>query len=316
MLDYTKRYFMKAGGTLEAITNIILPERLREHFGENSMRAVRKGSPFKVGSFSELIRMTAEVSCRNPSIMTLYRGQRSDWRSNRGSMLLPSLFRWSGEKEPSQAEIYARTNRLRKMASALLKAVDEAIKNGEIDEASVNHRQLSRRHGLVWAVLQHYGYCPTPYLDVTQSLRMACMFALDGAREQDRPCVYVLGFPFVYDKFFRDSNAELSVTRLLSAMPPVAKRAYYQEGYLVGSELDLTQYTPKHDVSQRLLAKFELTGNRDDWIRELSTFARQDVYSEDFFSQIRPQVIKKVDSSNEQPCIDLPAQPERFPSLG
>ena len=316
MFDHTKRYLTKAGGALEAIRHITLPERLKEHFGENSMWAVRKGIPFKVKSFSELIRVTAEISCHNPSIMTLYRGQRNDWENDKGTTLFPSLYRWNGEKGPGRAEMNARLNRLNKMTVALLETVEQAIKCGEIDEASVNYRQLLRRPGLAWAVLQHYGYCPTPYLDVTQSLRMACMFALDGARKQDRPCVYVLGFPFAYDKFFRDSNAELSVTRLLSAMPPVAKRAYYQEGYLVGSELGLTRYTPKHDVSQRLLAKFELTGNRAEWLRELSTFARQDVYSEDFFSQIRSQVVSKVDKSNEQLSVDLPAQPERFPSLG
>lgn len=234
-------------------------------------------------------------------------------------MLLPSLYRWSGEKEPGQIEIKARVdrlNRLNRMTLALLEEVDQAIKYGKIDESSVNHRQLSKRPGLAWAVLQHYGYCPTPYLDVTQSLRMACMFALDGSRYQDRPCVYVLGFPFVHDKFFRDSNAELSVTRLLSAMPPVAKRAYYQEGYLVGSELELAKYTPSHDVSQRLLAKFELTGNRDDWIRELSTFARRDVYSEDFFSQIKPQVIERVDGNKAHRDIGFPSRSGRFPSLG
>lgn len=139
------------------------------------------------------------------------------------------------------------------------------------------------------------------------------MFALDGAKEHDTPCVYALGFSFVYDKFFRDSDAELSVTRFLSSMP-IAKRAYHQEGFLVGSELELGKFTPKHNVPQRLLAKFGLAGDRHSWLQELSTFARRDVYSE-VFLKIKTQVIRMVESYEKGGDSAPVSKNDRFSAL-
>ena len=300
---------------MESITGITLPEILNNHFGKNDVRSVRSGKPYKVNSFSDLVRVAAEISCLNPTITTLYRGQRREWLDGDKTTLFPSIYRWTNGKKPSDTEMKKRIDTLHKMTWALREIVSRAVEKNDVDEDSVNHLQLNKRDELIWAVLQHYEYCPTPYLDVTQSLRMACMFALDGAQDQDRPCVYVLGLPFVYDKFFRDSTSELSIIRLLSAMPPVAKRAYYQEGYLIGSELELYEYGTKHDASHRLLAKFELDGDKSTWVGELSTFARKDIYSDDFFSQIKPRVFEAAcieDASSK--TIDHGNQSDRFPA--
>lgn len=247
--------------------------------------------------------------------MALYRGQRNEYGNEDGTVLLPSIYRWEAGRKPSKEEIQTRFNRLQQLCTTLYEEVEAVISNKIISKSEVNHNQLSRRPVLLYSIMQHYEYCPTPYLDVTQSLRIACMFALDGAISTDRPCVYMLGFPYVYDKFFRDSTSELPITRLLSAMPPIAKRAYYQEGYLIGSELDLTKYTPKHDVTQRLMAKFELVGNKADWIDELSTYNRYDIYSEDFFSKIKEKVISKVNNHQREKKDVSFSHPNRFPPL-
>ena len=144
------------------------------------------------------------------------------------------------------------------------------------------------------------------------------MFALDGCRESDRPCVYLLGFPFATDKYFRDSNDELMVLRLLSAMPPAAKRAYFQEGYLVGSEFGKIVYTKNNDVAQRLLGKFALVGDRREWIRQIGSFARCDVYSEDFFSRIRDEVMAPITGDGLPVTCSNECgleEPSSFPSL-
>ncbi len=56
-------------------------------------------------------------------------------------------------------------------------------------------RDVSRKRYVQWSILQHYEVIPTPLLDVTHSLRVACSFAqLAGT---DPTCyVYVLGFPY------------------------------------------------------------------------------------------------------------------------
>ena len=279
---------------MQRVKGFVLPDELKSHFGTNDTRVIRSASPYCVESFSESTRLTALVSCVNPGIMPLYRGQRKEWLDSSGrTLLLPSLYRWLDGKRPSPTVVQQRWDSLERVSDALLSVVDRDLKKGLLSKESVNYYLLARRHELVWAILQHYEYCSTPYLDVTQSLRMACMFAFDGASADDRPCVYMLGFPFVHDKLFRDSNAELTLIRLLSGMPPVAQRAYYQEGYLVGSELDLEKYTPKHDASQRIVAKFELVGNRHKWLFDLSAYPRSDIYSDDYFSCIKERVFRE-----------------------
>ncbi len=301
---------------MERITSIKLPERLIDHFDRQDPLAIRGAEPFEVSSYSELVRLSAEVAVANPTCMVLYRGQCKEFRNKDNTLLLPSLYRWSEDKAPTDRLVESRANVLNKARAGLIKRVE---REGAKGKAQYHLDQLKKRPSLCWAILQHYGYCATPYLDVTQSLRIAAMFALDGCKEGDEPCVYCLGFPFAADKYFRDSNDELMVLRLLSAMPPEAKRAYFQEGYLVGSEFDLIKYTKSNDVAQRLLAKFALVGDRHEWIKQISSFLRSDVYSEDFFSKIRNEVMTPIlgdDSCAETFSSERALEdPEAFPSL-
>lgn len=301
---------------MERITNIKLPEDLLNHFGKQNPLSVRSGEPFKVSSFSDLVKWSAQVSCLNPEVTILYRGQNDEKNENADkTLLLPSLYRWRNRQKPTDEEVQKRANQLNKTCEKLIEVAQSMVDEG-LNPNDINFDQLKKRPSLQWGVLQHYGYCSTPYLDVTQSLRMACMFALDGAEVASRPCVYMLGMPYITDKFFRDSGSELMVVRLLSAMPPVAKRAYFQEGYLVGSEFDLKKYSSKHDVAQRLLAKFELIGDKGDWISQVSTFSRSDIYSEDVFSKMKEKVVAELSIVDSQRSGSKNYEhPDRFPSL-
>ena len=94
------------------------------------------------------------------------------------------------------------------------------------------------------------------------------------------------------------------------------KRAYFQEGFLVGSEFDHVRYSTKHDVAHRLLAKFELVGDKENWVRQLSTYARSDVYSEDLFTEIRDRVLSGVGEGIERKRENSRLKnPDLFPSL-
>ena len=281
------------------ITSFELPKDLKVHFGKQDAFNIRRREPYQVDSFSKLMRWSAEIACLNPSCMVLYRGQRQEYRNSDNTLLMPSLYRWENGSKPTGKTVKERMCLLNEAADCLLGFVEKEIHRSNYTKQQLGLEQLRKRPSLRWAILQHYSYCATPYLDVTQSLRVACMFALDGAREDDHPCVYMLGVPFLTDKFFTDSNDELVVVRLLSAMPPIAQRAYFQEGYLVGSEFDKGTYVASNDVAQRLLAKFELVGDKRQWIEQLSTFPRRDVYSEDYFSKIRQRVMEEVAGKTE-----------------
>lgn len=301
---------------MERITSIKLPGELINHFDRQDPLAIRSAEPYEVSSFSDLVRWSAEIAVANPSFMVLYRGQNNEYKSKDNALLLPSLYRWKDSKAPSDGEIRSRANILNRACNGLIARVKHSDAE---DQARCRLDQLEKRPSLCWAILQHYEYCATPYLDVTQSLRIAAMFAFDGCKAGDKPCVYCLGFPFATDKFFRDSNDELMVLRLLSAMPPIAKRAYFQEGYLVGSEFDKINYTKNNDVAQRLLAKFALVGDKHEWMRQIGTYPRKDVYSNDFFSQIREEVMTPIvgDGAHAAPCSRMGEleNPEAFPSL-
>jgi hypothetical protein len=121
---------------------------------------------------------------------------------------------------------------------------------------ALRHQQNCRT-----AVLQHYEICPTPLLDVTQSLRIAASFASDGA---DREAfVFVLGVPNLSGAITASAEAGIQVVRLSSVCPPAAVRPHIQEGYLLGEYPEMTGYDQKQhyahweiDFGRRLIAKF------------------------------------------------------------
>ena len=109
-------------------------------------------------------------------------------------------------------------------------------------------------------MIQHYEICPTPLLDLTRSLRVACWFALHGAEKADSPVLYVFGMPYMHNRIALDTNAELFQMNLTSLLPPNAERPAFQEGVLVGAEQPDAKLraVKDSDLSKRLLAKISL----------------------------------------------------------
>lgn len=75
--------------------------------------------------------------------------------------------------------------------------------------------------------MQHYGVCPTPLIDITQSLRNACMFTWAEADLGAQPVVYAIGMPYACGPITFDAEGELYLMRLLHLMPPNAKRPFF-----------------------------------------------------------------------------------------
>jgi hypothetical protein len=122
---------------------------------------------------------------------------------------------------------------------------------------------------LRWALLQHYGVCRTPLLDVTHSLRVACSFAFQ--EQQGSPYLYVLAFPQISGSVTTSSEHGIQVIRLLSICPSAALRPHYQEGYLVG-EFPTISFRQKMlydraelDMANRLVCKFRLANYKKFW---------------------------------------------------
>ena len=79
---------------------------------------------------------------------------------------------------------------------------------------------------------------------------------------------------------------------LLSLMPPIAERPFYQEGYLVGSEFPRRGLAAvsESDLACRVMAKFELFGEVERWKAELGHTDRKMIYPEDEFSRIAKSI--------------------------
>jgi len=211
-------------------------------------RQVRESAATPIASFRQLVEAVARLSFHNPDYFLIYRGQRRDHLiESNATSLYPAIYRSEGSLP--NAELRSRFQTLDR-AAALLHA---EFRSHAIEGSA----KLGKFPELTWAMLQHYEVCPTPLLDVTQSLRVAASFALERAAGD--AFVFVLGFPHVHGSISYSVEEELLNIRLLSICPPDAKRPYFQEGFLVGSFPALREAKhPAQDCAARLLAKFRI----------------------------------------------------------
>lgn len=229
-------------------------------FSRKSKRArnneIRKAPGHPVKSYLELATKVAELQFRNRDHVLLFRGQGGDHRNrNNHTTLKPSLFRSlkDANVNPSSAEIIARFEQLRKAEEKL---VSKYVRDGFLGKTRLRKHQAVR-----WSILQHYEVCPTPLLDVTHSLRIACSFA--SLRSKSEAFIFVLGVPNLSGAITASAEAALQINRLSSVCPPSAVRPHIQEGYLLGEYPELTDPKQKGlyqdheiDFGRRLVAKF------------------------------------------------------------
>ncbi len=217
---------------------------------------IRRGPGHRVKFYLELARKIAELQFRNREHVLLLRGQTGDYGNLQHSTTLkPSLFRPTkgSRKNPGRAEIISRFAQLRKAEEKL---VAKYVRDGHLGKDRLKKHQSVR-----WSILQHYEVCPTPLLDVTHSLRIACSFASLGAKGDGY--VYVLGAPNLSGAITAGVEAGLQIIRLSSVCPPSAVRPHIQEGYLLGIYSEMIGPEQKElyehyeiDFGRRLVAKF------------------------------------------------------------
>jgi hypothetical protein len=209
-----------------------------------------------VSNFRALVEQVAKLAYANPDTLLFFRGQDRDYqgRSN-ATTLYPPIYR--GDAVPA-AEIRHRFEVLDEASKLLV----ERFKSAGV----VGHPELRKKRYVQWSILQHYEVTPTPLLDLTHSLRVACSFAQSKGTEPT--CyVYVLGLPYLMNRITVNSEHDIVNVRLLSICPPEALRPYFQEAYLAGTSDVTHEFESKTelDFRNRLIAKFAIPRARRFW---------------------------------------------------
>ena len=216
-----------------------------------------------VRSYKELLKKVAALGYHNPRFKLLFRGQTRDYKLNtRGgpsphSSLYPTILR---------AHPGVRRHQALDEAFARLVAAEKLVVE-RIREPAVHSQQLVR-----WAVLQHYGVCATPLLDVSGSLQTALSFAAEGTTEG---FVFVLAFPQTAGPLSVSLESMTQVIDLSQSCPPEALRPHFQSAMLVGDYPAIVNRETSHgrrgmignNFACRLLAKFHLT-HCTEWLIE------------------------------------------------
>jgi len=214
--------------------------------------------PLIIDNFIELVKKIAILSFHNKDHLLFFRGQKEDHLNRRkNSSFYPSIYRTKGEN--LSKELLKIRFKLLDQASRLL------IEKFEEHKLTDSIHELKRRKFIQWSILQHYEVCDTPLLDLTQSLRVACSFALSA--NQEFGYVFVFGLPYITNRITINSEQDIVNIRLINICPPQALRPYFQEGNLVGTADVLNDYENRAelDFKRRLIAKFKISNSNEFW---------------------------------------------------
>lgn len=244
-----------------SVTYNNLTKKIKEIYpsSEKDSRTVTsfvRSNTIKVETFHDLIMEIAELSYKNPDVMLFYRGQTNNFIKKKYSTLYPSIYRPDNAKN-----IKFEFELLENATSILLKELE---KNSCIDVDEL--KEIKKIKLLQYAILQHYEVCNTPLLDVTQSLKVACSFAiLDN--KYNIGYIYVLGLPYITGRISVDSEDYITNIRLLSISCSSSKRPFFQEGYLVQTEFTSDSDINKGelDFNRRIVAIYEFENNEKFW---------------------------------------------------
>lgn len=251
----------------------ITPELTEEISKYTSPETVAKDDAIEVSSYKELRKHIAQLSYANKDCILFYRGQKDDYKNSKSgkSTFYPTMYRGDRlEKE----ELKYRWHKLNKASEIFIKKLRAKYPNRTYI--------IKRKRIVQWSILQHYEVTETPLIDVTQSLKVACSFAvLDNDNEY--AYVYAFALPYYTNRISVNSEHYLTNVRLLSVAPPQALRPYYQEGFLIGEDEFSETYTNKDelDLNNRLVAKFKFRNADAFWGESEKALSKEDLYPKD-----------------------------------
>lgn len=223
-----------------------------------------------VKTYVDLVQCVAEVSYKNREFMPLLRGQVDDHLTIRTlvpkSSIVPTIYR------PGPGQRVVKSNLLNERYQALDIAKLQFLKmiDGLQTSAEFRKSDYIDFDEIAWAVFQHYEVLPTPLIDVTQSLMVACTFALTNNTNR-YGYVYVLGLESMNPTVYFSYNTRHQLIRLMSLMPKIARRPLHQEGYLVGNYPIRRSQGTNNNLANRMLAKFRIP-TKGFWNRNYRPF--------------------------------------------
>lgn len=248
----------------------ITPELTEEILKRTTTETVAKDDAIEVLNYKELRKHIAQLSYANKDCILFYRGQKDDYRNQKSgkSTFYPTMYR--GDRLDKD-ELKYRWEKLNKASEIFIKKLRSRYPSKTYI--------VKRKRIVQWSVLQHYEVTETPLIDVTQSLKVACSFAvLDNNNEY--AYVYAFALPYYTNRISVNSEHYLTNVRLLSVAPPQALRPYYQEGFLIGEDEFSETYTNKDelDLNNRLVAKFKFKNTKEFWGDSEKALTREDLY--------------------------------------
>lgn len=251
----------------------ITPELTEEISKHTTPETVAKDDAIEVLDYKELRKHIAQLSYANKDSILFYRGQKDDYRNQKSgkSTFYPTMYR--GDRLDKD-ELKYRWEKLNKASEIFIKKLRSKYPSKTYI--------VKRKRIVQWSVLQHYEVTETPLIDVTQSLKVACSFAmLDNDNEY--AYIYVFALPYYTNRISVNSEHYLTNVRLLSVAPPQALRPYYQEGFLIGEDEFSETYTNKDelDLNNRLVAKFKFKNTKEFWGDSEKALTREDLYPKD-----------------------------------
>lgn len=251
---------------MTSITPELTPELLK-HFKDKAKIATCPA--YSITNFSELVKQSARLSYLNKDHLLFYRGQTFDHQNKfGGSTFYPSIYR---RDHLMQREVAYQFDILENACELLV----ESFQSKSIEGC----QDVKKRKSIQWSILQHYEVCETPLLDFTQSLRVACSFALQDKSVKEG-YIYIFGLPFITNRISVNSEQDIINIRLLSICPPTAIRPYFQEGYLAGTSDITNNYETKTDLdfNRRLIAKFVIPNTRGFWGKDFSLISKRSLF--------------------------------------
>ena len=104
-------------------------------------------------------------------------------------------------------------------------------------------------------MLQHYGIVRTPFLDLTQSLRVAYSMALNEAEKKrdGRETIFIYLFSVPFFNGYITKIQDFTLVNLPSVCPPTAMRPSLQEAYLIRYNSE-----ESYDFYQNLIAEIAI----------------------------------------------------------
>lgn len=187
---------------------------------------------YKVDCFTQLVYLVSLLRVHNKKFFILYRGESKQHFNNDVLSFLPGIYRDEKKYNDNLQFLKEKTKELLKL---------EELKQIHSNKTIIAH-----------SLLQHYEITPTPYLDLTQSLRVAYSIALDDVHKKNRETIYLYLFAVPFPNRYITRRDNILLVNLMSTCPPNAFRPHLQEGFVI-------KYNEaKHDFNQHLIAEIRI----------------------------------------------------------